>query len=78
MQAADWNQPDKHQTRIIADEKDQALIRRELADYAFFDKRTSRYVLEPPVITWQTGTTGSDKTCHVIYPATVVCSMRLH
>jgi hypothetical protein len=30
MQAADWNQIDKHQTRIISDEKDRALIRREL------------------------------------------------
>jgi len=30
MQAADWNQVDKHQTRIIADEKNQALIGREL------------------------------------------------
>ena len=36
MQAADWNQVDKHQTRIIADEKNQALIRRELDGDAYY------------------------------------------
>ena len=30
MQAADWSQPDKHVTRIIADEKDRAVIARIL------------------------------------------------
>jgi len=35
MQAAEWNEPDKHQTRIIADEKDRALIARQLDDDAY-------------------------------------------
>jgi hypothetical protein len=36
MQAADWSQPDKHVTRIIADEKDRAVIARELDGDAYF------------------------------------------
>jgi len=36
MQAAEWNEPDKHQTRIIADEKDRALIARQLDDDAYY------------------------------------------
>jgi len=36
MQAADWNQVDNHQTRIIADEKNQAQIRRELDGDAYY------------------------------------------
>jgi hypothetical protein len=30
LQAADWNESDKHQTRIIADEKDRTVIERKL------------------------------------------------
>ena len=36
MQAADWSQPDKHVTRIIADEKDRAVIARELDGSAYY------------------------------------------
>jgi hypothetical protein len=36
MQAADWNEPDKHQTRIITHEKDRALIARQLDADAYF------------------------------------------
>ena len=36
MQAADWNQVDKHRTHIIADEKNEALIRRELDEDAYY------------------------------------------
>jgi hypothetical protein len=36
MQAADWNEPDKHQTRIIADEKDRTVITRELDGDAYY------------------------------------------
>lgn len=36
MQAAEWNEPDKHQTRIIADEKDRALIARQLDEDAYY------------------------------------------
>jgi len=41
MQAADWNQPDKHETRIIADGK---LIERQLDGDAYFgDDRCSAW-----------------------------------
>jgi len=36
MQAADWNQIDKHETRLIANEKNQALIGRELDGDAYY------------------------------------------
>lgn len=36
MQAADWSQPDKHVTRIIADGKDRAVIARELEGDAYY------------------------------------------
>jgi hypothetical protein len=36
MQAADWNQVDKHQTRVIADEKNHALIERELDGETYY------------------------------------------
>ena len=36
MQAADWSQPERHETRIIADHKDRALIRRGLDGDAYY------------------------------------------
>ena len=36
MQAADWNQSDKHRTRINADEKDQTVIARQLDGDAYY------------------------------------------
>ena len=36
MQAADWSEPDKHQTRIIADEKDRTQIARQLDGDAYY------------------------------------------
>ena len=36
MQAADWNEPDKHQTRIIEDEKDRVVIARQLDGDSYY------------------------------------------
>ena len=35
MQAAEWNEPDKHQTTIVTDENDRALIERQLDGDAY-------------------------------------------
>ena len=43
MQAADWNQPDKHETRIIADGK---LIERQLDGDAYFVRVQGRLKIE--------------------------------
>ncbi|HEU4933779.1 MAG TPA: hypothetical protein VFT48_16965 [Pyrinomonadaceae bacterium] len=36
MQAADWNESEKHQTRIIADEKDRVVIARQLDGDSYY------------------------------------------